>query len=142
MKKLKTLALASLIGIGSLFSISESAEASTIVNWSPWKSVTDAGIDCKVRIGTDAYTYTTGATTVDYQIQSNGKCSRLYYKAFPTSDIYQLGYFSYNTPIKSFLIDAFAPSGRLLTTMDANLYTDSARTDYAGLVSTSITIYN
>ncbi|MBS4198632.1 hypothetical protein KHA93_03080 [Bacillus sp. FJAT-49732] len=118
------------------------SEASSIVNWSEWRPVPKAGATCEARVGTDAYTYYKGATTVDYQLQARGKCNRIYYKASIAAKGTQTGYFSTNTPIKSINISSFTVgAGSYGLSMDAELFADSAMTNFAGWAITSIFVY-
>jgi len=79
----------------------------------------DFGSNCKVTFHVSSdYNVYPEVNYIDSYVESNGKCSRIYYKlilAFPTYD-YQIftGYFSYLTPTKRFDIS------KLYTTTEVN----------------------
>ncbi|MCY7925431.1 hypothetical protein P9D81_12995 [Bacillus haynesii] len=110
MKKIvKLLAVSLGVLISFIFLNPNNAQAAT----SPWQKVSGAGSACKVRIWTDATTYTKRAKTVDFTIEQNGKCGKLYYTAILAPDRYFVsapyvdGYFTSKTPIKKLSVDIF-----------------------------------
>lgn len=115
-----------------------------------WFKVSAAGQDCKVVAWTDANTYTTKATTIDWKAETNGKCSKLYYKAMirkSESDGWQTrisptltGYFSNSTPIKSFNIKDLKKKGSNIY-LEVELYSNSAKTHYIGHATRWITVH-
>lgn len=67
----------------------EKAEAASS-GWQPVSGISG----CKIRVITDAYTYTKSATSIDAYAETNGKCGKLNYKSFGVSiveggDIYR-----------------------------------------------------
>lgn len=77
LKKIKMIILSSLVMIGSIVAISptNAVEASM----SGWQTISGS---CKVRVWTDADTYTSRATSVDTYAETNGKCNTLNYKMY------------------------------------------------------------
>ncbi|MGN7311440.1 hypothetical protein ACTHQ4_10080 [Alkalicoccobacillus gibsonii] len=104
MKKLKVATLVGILAVSfSLGFSTNSAEAAT----SSWQKVPGAGSSCQVRVWTDASTYTTRATTIDFTLEQKGNCGNLKYIAgfnpdglssftAPNTD----GNFSFKTPVK------------------------------------------
>lgn len=104
----KVLLVALLLGIGFWSFQPQKAEAAR----TPWVKPYFASSACKVRIWTDATTYTKRAKTVDFTVEQNGKCGKLKYEAtlipigvdfFKTSQAF--GTFSRITPIKKLSVD-------------------------------------
>ncbi|AFQ58456.1 cell wall-binding protein [Bacillus subtilis subsp. subtilis] len=82
----------------------EKAEAASS-GWQPVSGISG----CKIRVITDAYTYTKSATSIDAYAETNGKCGKLNYKSFGVSIVeggdigpQYSGYFSSRTPTKKF----------------------------------------
>ncbi|MEG7380464.1 cell wall-binding protein [Bacillus subtilis] len=82
----------------------EKAEAASS-GWQPVSGISG----CKIRVITDAYTYTKRATSIDAYAETNGKCGKLYYNDFGISIVeggpighHYSGYFSNRTPTKKF----------------------------------------
>lgn len=92
-----------------LFGSNEKAQAAT---YSGWQHPYGFNKSCKVRVITDASTYTKRATTVDAKVEQNGNCGKLYYRMylayknanFGSIGDDQTGEFSSSTPWKSFSI--------------------------------------
>ncbi|WP_416722962.1 hypothetical protein [Bacillus stercoris] len=92
-----------------LFGSNEKAQAAT---YSGWQHPYGFNKSCKVRVITDASTYTKRATTVDAKVEQNGNCGKLYYimylayknANFGSIGDDQTGEFSSSTPWKSFSI--------------------------------------
>ena len=109
MKKITNfLVLSFAVIVSFIFINPANAEAST----TSWKKVSDLGSSCKVRIWTDATTYTKKAKTVDFTIEQNGKCGKLHYEAWlKPLGLYTYvspnvsGSFNYKTPIKKLSVD-------------------------------------
>lgn len=99
------LLVSSVVLLGS----NEKAQAAT---YSGWQHPYGFNKSCKVRVITDASTYTKRATTVDAKVEQNGSCGKLYYRMdlayknanFMSIGDIQTGYFSGSTPWKSFNI--------------------------------------
>ncbi|MEY8750766.1 hypothetical protein [Alkalicoccobacillus gibsonii] len=105
MKKFKVATLVGILAVSfSLGFSTNSAEAAT----SSWQKVPGAGSSCQVRVWTDASTYTTRATTIDFTLEQKGNCGKLNYSAgFHPDDLSSFytptstGSFSFKTPIKT-----------------------------------------
>ncbi|MDA7027879.1 hypothetical protein PJ311_14985 [Bacillus sp. CLL-7-23] len=110
MKKIVKLLVVSVVVLVS-FTFLNSGHAEAAV--SSWQKPKWASSGCKVRIWTDATTYTKRAKTVDFTIEQNRKCGKLYYDAnlrpvgYPiwTPSPTVTGYFSRITPIKKLSVD-------------------------------------
>jgi len=81
--------------------------------WSSWQSFDGFKQGCKVRVYTDATTYTRNAKTVDVKAEQNGNCGTIYYnmflswKGYPHTGLGEntpTGSFSSVTPLKSITI--------------------------------------
>ncbi|KFM92593.1 hypothetical protein [Bacillus paralicheniformis] len=90
-----------------LFGSNEKAQAAS---YSSWQHPYGFKKSCKVRVITDASTYTKRATTVDAKIEQNGNCGKLYYAMYladRNSNTFSIGNgkrgeFSHSSPWKSF----------------------------------------
>ncbi|PAF38289.1 hypothetical protein CHH58_02295 [Terribacillus saccharophilus] len=118
-------------------------EAATYTSWqSPGGGFSSS---CKVRLITDAQTYTTRATTVDAKLEQNGKCGRIDYDMIlsvgnSVSMGYgssQSGYFSNSSPWKSFNLKHVKKT--TTTTVVASLYNNKGA--YSNIWSKKIKIY-
>lgn len=100
-----------------------SIQKSSAAGWSDWKTPIDPNngsfpTGCQIRLWTDANTYSSSATTIDFQIEQNGKCGQLSYNAVvyekvPFTQISPVvsGYFSNISPIKQFKLNDLSKSG-------------------------------
>jgi len=135
-----SLAIVSLVGISSEQVDAASSNGYDYVNGS-----------CRVKVWTDYYRYTSKASTVDAWATNSG-CGKLYYKmkivdqwGHSASSQSFSGYFSSQTPVKSFDIDLIRDYDDPLGDSDAYmveiyLYADSAYTKYLGLANTNIIV--
>lgn len=138
MKKVVKIVLALLFSVVG-FTTFQTEKASAA--YSSWQSLPD-GSGCAIRIYTDASTYTTSATSIDWFVQNNGHsgCKTLYYTASvrdmndtwqPAISGYQTGYFSSQTPTKRFYISGLKRTG-INASVRVKIYRDSAKTQFKG----------
>ncbi|MES5395134.1 hypothetical protein ABU952_03250 [Bacillus amyloliquefaciens] len=106
MKKTIFLITCLFISASTFFGFNEQVHAAT---YSGWQHPDNMAKSCKVRIITDASTYTAKATSVDAKIEQNGKCGDIYYKMYLSykNGVFigigdeQTGSFKSSTPWKS-----------------------------------------
>jgi hypothetical protein len=107
--------------------------------WSDWQSVPSAGSSCKVRVYTDATSYSANATTVNAKAESNGNCGTLYYNMqlsyMGSRDVSRdaaSGSFTSNTPINSLKIRDVEKDEKTHVTM--YLFTEPSYKNPPGIV--------
>jgi len=137
-QKISFILLATVVSV--LFFNDTKAEAAT----SAWKTISSG---CKVRLVTDASTYSTSATSVDVYAESSG-CPTFYYKMSVDDPSgykgpIQTGSFSSRTPVKVFKISTLRVSkGKNLAEPHIDLYSNSSFTTHKGAAwGPTITIY-
>ncbi|MEM5015378.1 hypothetical protein WKH31_03710 [Metabacillus indicus] len=139
-KKLsKFILVTSLTILGFGFLPVEKADAA----WSSWKTVSEAGSSCQIRVYTDAATYSSAANTVDAKAETNGRCSTIYYEmslasnnsSYVTIGNIFTGYFNTATPMKSFNINSVKTKNT--TSVHLDVYLDVNRQRYIETVYSS-----
>ncbi|MEI5909439.1 hypothetical protein WAK64_20635 [Bacillus spongiae] len=139
MKKFNKLLMIISLAFGGFFlSPSNDVEAA----WSEWQSVPKAGVNCQVRVQTDAYNYYSTADTVDIKAESNGACGKLYYMLhlpynfanFMMVTDEQVGYFTYATPVKYFDINHIDEEVGSRATLDLFSSSNYSEETYLGTV--------
>ncbi|MGN7895179.1 hypothetical protein ACTJJY_24300 [Bacillus sp. 22475] len=128
---------------GCIFVTSGNAEAAS----GGWYKVTAAGDTCKARVNTDQTEYKSNNKTVGIQLESEGKCSTMYYVADLTYKGLEsvahdgtVGSFSSKTPIKQLKIGTVRE--KETTVIMVQLYKDAAHTQPIGkLISNDIILY-
>ncbi|MDP0484150.1 hypothetical protein [Bacillus subtilis] len=109
--KKSTLLITTLLIISTSFAFDSTAEAAT----SSWQTVNGVK-GCKVRVYTDASTYSKRASSIDTYAETNGKCGTLNYRMGVTTrdgewnlgNYFIKGSFSKRTPIKKFYFSKLA----------------------------------
>ncbi|SDB87782.1 hypothetical protein [Shouchella lonarensis] len=145
MKRIKRFSVISVLTLAlSASLVPDTAEAST----GPWISAPGAGSGCKVRLWTDATTYTKRATTIDFTVEQNGKCGEVtYWGAFEHDGKrggkyygYVKGSFKKKTPVKKIKISALGVSGKATGIVSVGV-NKKGKGQVAWLNSDRLTIY-
>ncbi|MBX9957936.1 hypothetical protein H7T43_24050 [Peribacillus simplex] len=150
MKKMKIKKMLMVFSAAFILGVSALPFNASAAGWTSWED-NPMGNGCKTRVWHDADTYTTNATTIDFKVEQNGKCGKLYYKSsintygnapayWKRISPYQTGSFSNITPLKQIKLSSLTQTGVKAKVL-VELYKNAGMTSYVSDInSTTITI--